>query len=218
MSKKAIIIGAGKYGEVYSEYLSYSYDIVGLYDDNKKLHGNIINNVKVLGDIEDAKQYVRMHKDFNVFIPLGDNELRYRLLNEFIKLGAVTPTFIHPTATIDPTVKLGNAVYILPNSSIMPFTTINDFTMISMGVNIAHHTQIGQACFFSQGTNIGASITIDDFAYCGIASTLMTGVKNIGRNSLIGAGAVVIRDVDPNAVVAGVPAKFIRKKLDNNIV
>jgi sugar O-acyltransferase (sialic acid O-acetyltransferase NeuD family) len=212
MNKKAIIIGAGTYGEVYSEYLSEQYEILGFYDNNKSLHGKIVNNYMVLGSIDHAKETVKSNPEVAVFIPLGNNELRLKLFTEFIKLGAKTPNYVHPTVIIDRTVKVGKGVYILANSSIMPFTTLDDFTMVSMGVNIAHHARIGKACFFSQGTNVGASINIEDLSYCGIASILMTGVKTIGQNSLIGAGAVVIKDVMPNTVVAGVPAKFLRNK------
>lgn len=40
----------------------------------------------------------------------------------------------------------------------------------------------------------------------------MTGINELGKNSLIGAGAVVIHDVPDGAVVAGVPARVIRVK------
>ena len=106
--------------------------------------------------------------------------------------------------------KIGKAVYILTGTNIMPLSVIGDYSMISMGVNIAHHTIIEEACFFSQGSNIGASILLETLAYVGISATLMTGLKTIGRNSLIGAGAVVIKDVPENAVMAGVPAKVIK--------
>ena len=94
----------------------------------------------------------------------------------------------------------------------MPLTEIGNFSMISMGVNIAHHTLIEPGCFFSQGTNIGASIHIKELAYIGISATLMTGVKSIGKNCLVGAGAVVIKDIPDNAVMAGIPAKILKYK------
>ena len=40
----------------------------------------------------------------------------------------------------------------------------------------------------------------------------MTGIHELGEDCLIGAGAVVIKDVPDNAVMAGVPAKVLRKK------
>lgn len=50
---------------------------------------------------------------------------------------------------------------------------------------------------------------VDDFARIGANSTILPGVR-IGRNSLVGAGSVVTRDVPENSVVAGNPAKVIK--------
>ena len=45
----------------------------------------------------------------------------------------------------------------------------------------------------------------------------MTGLHELGEDCLIGAGAVVIKDVPDGAIMAGVPAKLIRyKELKNN--
>lgn len=94
----------------------------------------------------------------------------------------------------------------------MPFTQLGDNVMISMGVNIAHHSIIGNSSFVSQGANIGASIKIGDRSFIGIASTIMTGISEVGENVTVGAGTVVIRNVPSNAVLAGVPAKIIKYK------
>ena len=55
-------------------------------------------------------------------------------------------------------------------------------------------------------------ITNKVYAYIGMGSTIMTGVKSLGEDCLIGAGAVVIKDVPDRAVMAGVPAKVLRFK------
>jgi acetyltransferase-like isoleucine patch superfamily enzyme len=51
-------------------------------------------------------------------------------------------------------------------------------------------------------------VFIDDNAYVGAGAIILPGVK-IGKNAIIGAGAVVNKDVEPNTVVGGVPAKVI---------
>lgn len=208
MKKKCIIIGAGTYGQVYAAYLRESYEIVAFYDDDLSLKGKLIEEIPVLGTVSDALQA----KGVAVFIPIGNNPVRLRLMEMFLKEGFDLPSFIHPDTIIHNSVVLGKAVYVLPGTHIMPLTSIGDFSMISMGVNIAHHSIIEKGCFFSQGSNIGASMHIKELAYVGISATLMTGVEIIGSNCLVGAGAVVIKDVPDNAVMAGVPAKVLRYK------
>lgn len=53
-------------------------------------------------------------------------------------------------------------------------------------------------------------VAIKQNAWIGANAVILPGVI-IGKNAIIGAGAVVTKDVEDNAVVAGVPAKFIRK-------
>ena len=84
--------------------------------------------------------------------------------------------------------------------------------MISMGVHLAHHNVLEEGVFLSTGCNFGASIHAHKYAYCGISSTIMTGMHELGEDCLIGAGAVVIRDVPDKAVMAGVPAKLLKMK------
>ena len=54
---------------------------------------------------------------------------------------------------------------------------------------------------------------VEDLARIGANSTILPGVK-IGRNSLIGAGSVVTKNVPPDVVYAGNPAKFFKKVSD----
>lgn len=53
-------------------------------------------------------------------------------------------------------------------------------------------------------------VTIKNDAWVGTGAIILPGVK-IGEMSIVGAGAVVTKDVEPFTVVAGVPAKIIKK-------
>ena len=210
MKENCVIVGAGTYGQVYANYLKDNYNVLGFIDDNNEFQGIEIDGVKVLGDFNYLLKEIE--KSTNIFVPIGNNEIRVFLLNTLIKHGFKTPNYIHPSCNIHESVSIGNCVYILPGVNIMPLTIIKDFVLISMGVNIAHHTTIGEGCFFSQGSNIGANIQFEQNVFSGIASTIMTGVKVIGNSALIGAGAVIIKDVPDGATVVGNPGRVIKIK------
>lgn len=210
---RSVIIGAGTYGEVYLAYLQEAgVEVVGFLDDNKTIQGTNVKGVPVLGGVDLLQTLKSTYGVEAVYCPIGNNKLRVRFLSLAKELGYKTPNYIHPSVIISPNVTIGDGVYILLGTSIMPYTVIKDYVMISMNVGLAHHSILENGVFLSTGCNFGASIHANKYAYCGISSTIMTGIKELGEDCLIGAGAVVIRDVPDRAVVAGVPAKVIKYK------
>lgn len=210
---KSVIIGAGTYGEVYLDYLQEAgVEIVGFLDDDPKFIGANVRGVPVLGGIAMLEIIKETYGVESVYCPLGNNKLRVKFLKKAKTCGLKTPNYIHPSVCISPNVTIGEGVYILLGTCIMPHTVIKDYVMISMNVSLAHHNILDEGVFLSTGCNFGANIHAHKYAYCGIASTIMTGLHELGEECLIGAGAVVIRDVEPKAVMTGVPAKVIKYK------
>ena len=210
MKESCVIVGAGTYGQIYAEYLKETYNIIGFIDDNPNIHGQVVNGLPVIGDMSCLLN--KISKEINVFIPIGNNKVRSSLLDLVSSKGFKTPNYIHPTVNIESSVKISQqAVYILQGTIIMPLVKIDSGVMISSGSIISHHTVIEKGVFISFGVNVGASICLCENAYLGIGSLVMTGVNKVGRNSLIGAGAVIIRDVPDGATVVGNPGRIIKQ-------
>jgi serine acetyltransferase len=81
-------------------------------------------------------------------------------------------------------------------------------------------TSIGNNCSLLQFVSIGAinnsvAACIGDNVYIG-PNTNLVGSITIANNAVLGAGSVVVKDVDENMVMVGCPAKGIKKVLDIN--
>jgi acetyltransferase-like isoleucine patch superfamily enzyme len=129
--------------------------------------------------------------------------------------------------SIDDGTKIGTFVEIQKNAFIGKNCKISSHTFICEGVHIEDNVFVGHNVTFindkhPRATNEDGSLqtesdwkVVETFvkkgASIGSSSTIMCGVT-IGENSIVGAGAVVTKDVPPNSIVAGVPAKLIKNK------
>src|SRR5690606_4679091 len=128
--------------------------------------------------------------------------------------------------SIDDNSKVGAFVEIQKGATIGKNCKISSHTFICEGVHIEDNCFIGHGVMFTndlfpRATNPdGSPQTEADWkviethvkkgASIGSNATILAGIT-IGENSLVGAGAVVMKDVAPNTIVAGSPAKFIKK-------
>jgi acetyltransferase-like isoleucine patch superfamily enzyme len=121
--------------------------------------------------------------------------------------------------------KIGAFVEIQKNASVGKNCKISSHTFICEGVTIEDQVFIGHSVTFINdsypraSTASGALQTEADWkvektvvrqgASIGSGSTILSNVT-IGENALVGAGSVVTKDVPPNTIVAGNPAKVLR--------
>lgn len=88
-------------------------------------------------------------------------------------------------------------------------TKIGNGTAIDSGVHIAHNAQIGDNVLIAANATIGGSAIIENNVFIGCNAFIKQKVR-IGAHAVVGAGSVVLKDIPPHAVVAGVPAKPIK--------
>lgn len=213
MNTKSIIIGAGTYGQTYASYLTESgVEIVGFIDDDPTLCGTEVMGIPVIGNFDCLKQNSFKERIKNVYCPIGDNAIREQYLSESKDLGYHIPSFFHRSVDIGPDVQMGEANYVLAGSVIMPHTITSDYLMVSMGTTIGHHVTIEKSVFISSGVRIGANLSIKEYAYIGIGATVMSNIGEIGEEALIGAGSVIIRNVEAKTTVVGNPGRVLHKK------
>lgn len=109
-------------------------------------------------------------------------------------------------------VKIGNNVHVGSNTCIVrgtiDDTIIDDGCKIDNLCHIAHNCQIHKNCTIIAGAVICGSVTVGEGTY--ISSSIIRDQVNIGANSTIGLGAVVIKSTEENKVMVGNPATILR--------
>jgi UDP-3-O-[3-hydroxymyristoyl] glucosamine N-acyltransferase len=118
-------------------------------------------------------------------------------------------------------VRLSDNVDIYANCSIargsLYDTKIGAGTKLDALVHIAHNVSVGKNCELTAGTIIGGSTTVGDSSWTGLNSTIKNGIK-VGKNVIVASGASVIHDVTDGDIVAGVPARSIKHKVNTDEV
>ena len=126
---------------------------------------------------------------------------------------------IEPGAIIREQVQIGRNAVIMMGAIINIGAVIGDGTMIDMGAVLGGRATVGNNCHIGAGAVLAGVIEpasakpviIEDGVLVGANAVVIEGV-HIGANAVIAAGAVVIEDVPDNTVVAGCPARIIKKK------
>lgn len=206
-----IIIGAGGQAQAVLEALESDENnkIVGYLDANKDLRGKEISGYKVLGDLSLLKSLVADKIVDSAIVAIGESKVRRKYAKLIKEANVEAINAIHPRSTISKKAKLGKGIFIGAGVVIGPYSVIGDYSIININSVIPHYNSIGDYVNIAPGVNMGGGCKIGECSFVGIGSTIKQ-YTNVGANSIIGAGAVVIRDVGENVVYAGIPAKFIK--------
>ncbi len=89
--------------------------------------------------------------------------------------------------------------------------TVGDDVWLSQSVLIETHDHKVNTGPKSSWEYVSSSLTINDNVWIGAKAIILEPVSSIGKGAVVAAGAVVTKDVEPYTIVAGVPAKVIKK-------
>jgi tetrahydrodipicolinate N-acetyltransferase len=165
------------------------------------------------------------YKEFNDFYEKNKNNiLKYKLetdrRNSAIPLADLTKynCRIEPGAVIRDLVEIGDNCVIMMGAVLNIGAVIGKKTMIDMNVVVGGRAVVGDNCHIGAGTVLAGVIeppsadpvVVEDDVLIGANVVVLEGVK-IGKGAVVAAGSIVVKDVEPFTVVAGVPAKVIKK-------
>ncbi|MGZ9197173.1 MAG: DapH/DapD/GlmU-related protein, partial [Candidatus Deferrimicrobiaceae bacterium] len=77
--------------------------------------------------------------------------------------------------------------------------------------SVDHDCAIGDFVHICPGAHLGGAVVVEEGTFLGVGSSVVPGIR-IGRWSVIGAGAVVTKDIPDNCTAVGVPARVIKTR------
>ncbi|MCK9217051.1 MAG: acetyltransferase [Firmicutes bacterium] len=194
-----------KRGDV--EFLGFAFD-----DDSK---GNIINGFPILCKTYEAHKKYDKYDDIKFIYQLYRPDLmkeRIDLLNSFQIEKEKFYTFVHHTATVSRSAKIGNGTVIMANVVVNPNTVIGNHCTIHSNTLIGHDTRIGDNNFVAAHNVVGSSSEIGNANFFGLNSTFNNYLK-IGDYNFVGMASNVVKNINSNQKVYGNPAKEFYKDI-----
>lgn len=209
--KNIVIIGAGGVGREVSliiqqiNELEQTWNLLGFIDDNTDNWGKVINGYSVIGGI-DSLEF--LSNDTYIVIAIVNYKVKKNIVNK-INNKFKFATIVHPKVWIHDYMTVGEGTIIYEGAILTANIEIGNHVIISPKCGVGHDSIIKDYVSLLWNVNVSGNDLIEEGVMMGSGSTVIQG-KKIGKGSIIGAGAVVVNDIESFSTAVGVPAKVIK--------
>lgn len=208
--KDIVIIGTGGFGREVAwliediNKVNKEWNIVGFVDDNEDFQGKDVNGYPILGNVDWLKE-----QELNVVSAIGNPIAKKNIIKRIENSNNIYPVLIHPSVIYSDRVSFGEGTIVCAGSIITVNIEIGAHVIINLDCTIGHDAILGDYTTVLPSVNLSGCVTTGECVNVGTGSALIQGVT-IGKNTIIGAGAVVIQDLPSNCTAVGTPAKPIK--------
>jgi sugar O-acyltransferase (sialic acid O-acetyltransferase NeuD family) len=211
--KDLIIIGASGFGreamwvaERMNEK-SPEWNILGFLDDNAELKGQTVGGYPVLGGVDDAA----LHPDAYYLCAIGASKVREKIIS---RVDALLPdahyaTLIDPTVQMSKRVRIGEGTIICAGNIITVDIEIGKHIIINLDCTVGHDAVLHDFVTLYPSVNVSGISEIGRCTELGTGAQIIQ-AKTVGEYTIVGAGAVVVKDIPAKCTAVGSPAKPIK--------
>jgi len=181
-----------------------TWNILGFVDDNQALHGAVIDDYPVLGGLDWLKE-----QSLSVVMGIG-NPLARKIVIEKLN-GSLNdyPVLVHPSALILRRARLGKGTIVCAGNIVSLGVAVGEHSFINLSCTVGHDVIIDAYCVLMPGVNVSGNVRLEECVSVGTGAAIIQGIT-VGERTVIGAGAVVVRDLPADCTAVGSPAKPIK--------
>lgn len=210
--KKIVVYGSGGFArelvhliEDINEHEN-TWEVLGYIDDNVENHGKIINDLPVLG----GSDWIKTQDTLAVAMGIGAPNTKKAIAEKLVGLENVTyPNLIHPSVKYSKYNTIGKGNVICEGNILTTNIDIKDFVTINLNCTIGHDVVIESHTTILPNASVSGNVVFEERVDFGTNATIIQGVR-VGEGTIVGAGAVVVKDLPEKCTAVGMPAKPIK--------
>jgi sugar O-acyltransferase (sialic acid O-acetyltransferase NeuD family) len=210
-----LLVGAGGFAREAAEAVRAvnavrpTWDLLGFVDDDPAKQGAMIDGLPVVGAID------AIHRYGNAKLVLcpgrPDNYVVRRVLAERLGLPDERyATVVHPSAEVGASCVIGAGSVLLGHVDATAAVTVGRHVLVMPQVVLTHDVRVDDFATVAAGVRMGGGCHVHEGAYIGSGACLREGIA-VGEWSMIGMAAVVTRDVPPERLWFGAPARDVSR-------
>jgi sugar O-acyltransferase (sialic acid O-acetyltransferase NeuD family) len=184
-----------------------SWRIAGFIDDNLEALAGKQTPARIIARVSDYQP-----RPDDLFIcAIGRPALRRQVQETIEGRGGVFTNVVHRTVVLADNVSLGRGVLLCPYVIVSANVTIGDGAAVNLHSSVDHDAQVGRWSQINCHCDVTGGVVLEDEVFMGSHASVLPGVR-VGARAVIGAGAVVTREIAADVTAIGVPARSMRLK------
>jgi sugar O-acyltransferase (sialic acid O-acetyltransferase NeuD family) len=205
---RLLVIGAGGHGRVVADTAASSgtFSRIAFVDDAYP-DSRSAGAWPVVGRISTLSA---LRAEFDACVPaMGKGTLRLEVFELARAAGFDMPAIIHPRAVVSEYASIGAGSVVIGGAVVNVGVSVGVACIVNTGATIDHDCQLADGVHVCPGVSLAGNVKVGSLAWLGIGSCVIQG-RSIGARATVGAGSVVIRDVEEGVTVVGNPARRLR--------
>lgn len=204
------VFGASGHAKVVIDIIERqgAYQIRFLVDDNPELKGATFFGYPVLGGKEELLAERRGIR--RGIVAIGSNRARVAVAGWLEQNGFELASAVHPDASLGRGVAIGEGTVVMAGAVINTDSRVGRNVIVNTKASIDHDCLVCDGVHLAPGSTLCGTVRVGEGTFVCAGATVIPNLR-IGAQVLVGAGSTVIRDLESCQVVAGSPARLIKK-------
>jgi len=212
MLKDLYIIGAGGFGREVAwladriNKVEPTWNMKGFIDDDKTLLGILQGNCPVVGNCDFL---LNIKKEVWVVCAIGSAAARKKIVRKLENNPQIRfATLVDPAVLQSERVSIGEGSILCAGTILTVDISVGKHVIINLDCTIGHDVRIQDFVTVYPGVNVSGQVIVEESVELGTGTQIIQG-KRICAGSIVGAGAVVVKDIVEKGTYVGVPAKCL---------